>query len=78
MASEKYLWIEGVFLAESHITLDDVDMSLASAQPKQATSTYVLFVLKKKKEKVFFLFSVPRHAPNYPALIMCMPLTIRV
>jgi hypothetical protein len=33
---------------------------------------------KKKKWKVFFLFSFPRHAPNYPALSMCMPLTIRV
>jgi len=40
MASEKYLWIEGVFLAESHINLDDVGMSLVSAQQTQATSTY--------------------------------------
>jgi len=40
MASEKYLWIEGEFLDESHINLDDVGMSLASAQQTQATSTY--------------------------------------
>ena len=40
-------------------TLDDVGMSLASAQQTQATSTQVLFVLKKRKRKYFF-FSVFR------------------
>ncbi len=33
-------WIEGIFLVESHINLDDGDMSLASAQQTQTTSTY--------------------------------------
>jgi hypothetical protein len=33
---------------------------------------------EKKEIESIFLFSFPRHAPNYPALSMCMPLTIRV